>query len=168
MNSVPHTVPAIVPRPPASDVPPTTTAAITSSDGAFASTDTLADTKTLGVTDGCDDMTAEAIETFWKLGPERYDLTDTEDLRYVNRILMHRMSKVWGGSSQKKQEEAERVVRAMIGKEALSQDDQQQRQVESHDLLDDALLNAEEFDEIIARREDVDDLLPGDDEREAA
>jgi len=53
MNSVPHTVPAIVPRPPASDVPPTTTAAITSSDGAFASTDTLADTKTLGVTDGC-------------------------------------------------------------------------------------------------------------------
>jgi DNA-directed RNA polymerase specialized sigma24 family protein len=115
-----------------------------------------------------DDMTAEAIETFWKLGPERYDLTDTEDLRWVNRILMHRMSKVWGGSSQKKQEEAERVVRAMIGKEVLSQDDQQQRQVERHDLLDDALLNAEEFDEVIARREDVDDLLPGDDEREAA
>jgi DNA-directed RNA polymerase specialized sigma24 family protein len=68
-----------------------------------------------------DDMTAEAIETFWKLGPERYDLTDTEDLRYVNRILMHRMSKVWGGSSQKKQEEAEQAVRAMIGREALSQ-----------------------------------------------
>jgi hypothetical protein len=78
------------------------------------------------------------------------------------------MSKVWGGSSQKKQEEAERVVRAMIGKEVLSQDDEQQIQVESHDLLDDALLNAEEFDEVIARREDVDDLLPGDDEREAA
>ena len=115
-----------------------------------------------------DDMTAEAIETFWKLGPERYDLTDTEDLRWVNRILIHRMSKVWGGSSEKKQEEAEQAVRAMIGKEVLTQDEQQQLQVESHDLLDDALLNEEEFDEIISRREEVDDLLPGDDEREAA
>jgi DNA-directed RNA polymerase specialized sigma24 family protein len=115
-----------------------------------------------------DDMTAEAIETFWKLGPERYDLTDTEDLRYVNRILMHRMSKVWGGSSEKKQEEAEQAVRAMIGKEVLTQDEQQQLQVESHDLLDDALLNAEEFDDIISRREDMEDMAPGDDERAAA
>jgi DNA-directed RNA polymerase specialized sigma24 family protein len=115
-----------------------------------------------------DDMTAEAIETFWKLGPERYDLTDTEDLWYVTRILIHRMSKVWGGSSGKKQEEAEQAVRAMIGREALSQDDEQQIQVESHDLLDVALLNAEEFDDIISRREDMEDMAPGDDEREAA
>ena len=115
-----------------------------------------------------DDMTAEAIETFWKLGPERYDLTDPEDFRWVGRILIHRMSKVWGGSNEKKQAEAEQEVRAMIGKEVLSQEDQEQLQGESHDLLDEALLNAEEFGEMISRLEDVDDLLPGDDEREAA
>lgn len=106
-----------------------------------------------------DDMMAEAMETFWKLGPERYDLTDREDLLYVSRILTHRMSKVWGGSSEKKCAEAEQAVRAMIGRDVSSGDDQQQHGVESRDLLDDALLNPENFDEIVARREDAADLV---------
>ena len=115
-----------------------------------------------------DDMIAEAMETLWKLGPERYDGANVEDVHYITTVLIHRMSKVWGGGSEKKQAEAEQAVRAMIGSEVLLGDDQPRGYVESRDLLDDALLNAQEFGEIIAHREDVDELLRGDEECEAA
>src|SRR5665213_3699442 len=88
-----------------------------------------------------DDMTMEAHETFWKIGPERYDLATKEDMAYVSSILIYRMCKVWGGGNQKKQEEAERAVRAMIGPEVLPRDEDGQLAVECVDLLDEALLN---------------------------
>jgi hypothetical protein len=114
------------------------------------------------------DMLGEAMATLWKLGPERFQLTAETDLGYVSRTLVHRMSKLWAGGNQKKQAEAEQAVRAMVGPVVVSEYERDPIAMHSRDLLDDALLNEEEFDEIIAQREDGDDLLTGADDSEAA
>ena len=115
-----------------------------------------------------DDLTMEAMETFWMLGPWRFDLTNVDDLHYVSKILVNRMCRVWGRGNLKKQEEAERAVRAVIGADVLLRAEEERVRVENGEVPAEGLLNAEDGREIGDQREDVDEEPWSEDERDAA
>jgi DNA-directed RNA polymerase specialized sigma24 family protein len=56
-----------------------------------------------------DDLVEEARIKLWKADPTRFDLRDPVDVRYLQKILVHRMWRVWGGERDRFRETEEDV-----------------------------------------------------------
>ena len=48
-----------------------------------------------------DDLVQEAMIRLWKTDPTRFDLRDRVDVRYLHKILVHRMWDVWDGDGER-------------------------------------------------------------------
>ena len=51
-----------------------------------------------------EDLLQEAMIALWNADPTRFDLRDPLDMRYLEKILVHRMWKVWGGKKNRLRE----------------------------------------------------------------